>query len=121
MPVTEQDAVSREVLMPRVVYIASNGRQSEISVPTGTSLMRAAVDIGLDGIVGICGGNMSCATCHVYVDERFRHLLPEAGPSEDQALDYTAAERRENSRLSCQIVMNEALDGIVVHMADPQK
>jgi 2Fe-2S ferredoxin len=108
------------LVMPNAIYIDDAGLSCEITVPVGTSLMRAAVDIGLNGIVGMCGGNLSCATCHVFIAADFTNRLPAPTLEEEQMLDCTAAPRRENSRLSCQIVMNEALDGIVVQMADPQ-
>jgi len=82
--------------------------------------MMAATGHGIDGIVGDCGGVMSCATCHVFVEPAFAGLLPPPVGTEDQMLDYTAAERQTNSRLSCQIAMTNALDGITVRIADPQ-
>jgi 2Fe-2S ferredoxin len=106
--------------MPQATFICSDGAQHAIDVAMGASLMRAATDHGIEGIVGDCGGSMSCATCHVFVEDGFIHRLPDMEPNEDQILEYTAAGRQPNSRLSCQIVMNEALDGIVVRVADPQ-
>jgi len=106
--------------MPRAIYIHPSGERSEVEVPVGTSLMMAATGHGLDGIVGDCGGVMSCATCHVFVEPAFAGLLPPPADTEDQMLDYTAADRQPNSRLSCQIAMTDALDGITVRMADPQ-
>ncbi len=104
----------------RAVFVAPDGREVAIEVPVGTSLMRAAVAAGIPGIVADCGGLASCATCHVFVDPGFADRLPEPGPNENQMLDCTAAERRSNSRLSCQITMSEDLDGIRVTVADPQ-
>jgi 2Fe-2S ferredoxin len=104
----------------KVVYIGADERPMEIEVDVGTSLMRAAVDYGVHGIAGICGGILSCATCHVYVDEAFRERLPPPRADELEMLNCTAAARRENSRLSCQIVMEQGLDGIIVRIADPQ-
>jgi 2Fe-2S ferredoxin len=106
--------------MPKAIYLSSDGSRSEVDVAVGTSLMQAAGANCIEGIVGDCGGNLSCATCHVFVDEGFLDLLPPVSTSEDQMLDYTAAGRQANSRLSCQLVMTEALDGLTVRIADPQ-
>lgn len=105
--------------MPKAIYLL-NAVRNEIDAPVGTSLMRGACDNGVEGIIGDCGGNMSCATCHVFVDDEFLHLLSPVSSSEDQMLDYTAAPRQPNSRLSCQLFMSEALNGLTVTIADPQ-
>ncbi|VTU40489.1 Putidaredoxin [Variovorax sp. PBS-H4] len=106
--------------MPRVIYIHSNGERAEVEVANGQNLMLAATANDLNGIVGDCGGVMSCATCHVIVDDAFISLLPPPVDTEQQMLDYTAAPREAGSRLCCQIVMTDALDGIAVRIADPQ-
>jgi 2Fe-2S ferredoxin len=106
--------------MSRVIYIHPNGERSVAEVADGQNLMLAATGHDIEGIVGDCGGVMSCATCHVIVDEQFLEQLPPVSDTEDQMLDYTAAPREPGSRLSCQIVMNAALDGIAVRIADPQ-
>ena len=106
--------------MPRAVFIPSDGKAIALEVAEGTSLMRAAVTNGIDSIVGDCGGVMSCATCHVLVDPLYLPFLPALSDNEDMMLDCTAAPRAPNSRLSCQIMMDASLDGIVVHVADPQ-
>ncbi|MGI4815025.1 MAG: 2Fe-2S iron-sulfur cluster-binding protein [Janthinobacterium lividum] len=104
----------------RVVFITPEAESIELDVAEGVTLMRAAVDHNVSGMVGDCGGCLSCATCHVYVDEGFVPLLPPLSDNEDQMLEFLAAERRGNSRLSCQIPMSAALDGIIAHIADPQ-
>lgn len=106
--------------MPRVIYIHPNGERSEADVAIGTSLMLGATAHDIDGIVGDCGGVMSCATCHVIVEAPFDAMLAPPVHTENQMLDYTAAPRQPGSRLSCQIVMSDALDGITVRIADPQ-
>lgn len=106
--------------MPTAIFISSDGSRAEVDVPVGTSLMHAASSNGIDGIVGDCGGVMSCATCHVFVEPEFLHLLEEPSASETQMLDYTAAPRQPESRLSCQLVMRDDLDGLTVRIADPQ-
>jgi len=106
--------------MPKAIFLLPDSRQVEIDVPVGTSLMRAAADHGIEAIVGDCGGNLSCSTCHVFVDTPFVDRVPSPSATEDQMLDYTAVERQPNSRLSCQLVMTEELDGLVVRVADRQ-
>ena len=106
--------------MPCVIYIHPNGERCEVEVPVGQNLMIAAAGHGIEGIVGDCGGAMSCATCHVMVEESFAALLPAPDDTENQMLDFTAAPRETTSRLSCQIQMCDALDGIAVRIADPQ-
>lgn len=106
--------------MPTAIFISPDGSNAEVDVPVGTSLMHAATTHGIDGIVGDCGGAMSCATCHVFVEEPFVALLPAPDASETQMLDYTAAPRQPNSRLSCQLLMTAELEGLTVRIADPQ-
>ncbi|HLJ63278.1 MAG TPA: 2Fe-2S iron-sulfur cluster-binding protein, partial [Stellaceae bacterium] len=82
--------------------------------------MQAAIANGIDGIVAECGGSAMCATCHVYVDEADLARLPKISQGEDEMLESTAAERRKNSRLSCQLVMTTGLDGLTVHLPETQ-
>lgn len=106
--------------MPKVTFINPDDSRVELDVPVGQSLMRAATANGIDGIVGDCGGGLTCATCHVLVQEEFLPNTSTVTANEDQMLDFTAMGRQPNSRLSCQIVMTEELDGLVVRIADPQ-
>ncbi|TRW49494.1 2Fe-2S iron-sulfur cluster binding domain-containing protein [Aliidiomarina halalkaliphila] len=105
--------------MPKAVFIDAKGGEFELDVPVGQTLMEAATDAMLDGIIGECGGVMSCATCHVYVDPAWVTKLQPADDIEESMIDV-AREPQENSRLSCQITMSEELDGIVVHMPRSQ-
>jgi ferredoxin, 2Fe-2S len=82
--------------------------------------MQAATRHGVDGIVAECGGNAMCATCHVYVDESWIGRLTPMSADEDALLDGTAAERLSNSRLSCQIKLADALNGLVLRLPDKQ-
>ena len=106
--------------MVNVKYVHSSGSVTELEVPAGTSVMQAAVNHGLDGIVGECGGAAMCATCHVYVDPDWLGRLQPMSDHEDELLDGTVAERRPESRLSCQIELTEALDGLTVATPDRQ-
>jgi 2Fe-2S ferredoxin len=100
--------------MPTVTYTQPNGNQQTLRVEPGTTLMRAAVNNGIDGIIGECGGQAMCATCHVYVRPEYAHALPDVSDDEDEMLDCTTAERTDSSRLSCQIKIDAELSEIVV-------
>src|SRR5689334_20669631 len=91
-----------EALMPEVVYLLRDGSERSVEMPEGTSVMLGALHNNIRGIDGECGGCCSCATCHVYVDERYIDRLTERAPGESELLEGVAAERRANSRLSCQ-------------------
>jgi ferredoxin, 2Fe-2S len=106
--------------MPKVIYIAHDGEKTELEVAIDNNLMMAAVFDGVAGIDGMCGGCLACATCHVYVDEAWAQQLPALGEDEDTLLSQVASERKATSRLSCQLVMTAALDGITVHMPKSQ-
>jgi 2Fe-2S ferredoxin len=107
--------------MPQVTYIEFNGTQHAVEVPVGLSVMRGAVDNNVPGIDADCGGECACATCHVYVDPDWldRTGLPAPGSQEASMLSF-AAEAKPNSRLSCQVAVTEALDGLVVSMPEGQ-
>lgn len=106
--------------MPKITYSAVDGTENPIEVAVGTSVMRGAVFNDIDGIVAQCGGNAQCATCHVYVDEASLDKLEPAQPNEEYMLDFTASPRRPNSRLSCQLKVTSALDGLIVHLPERQ-
>ena len=100
--------------MPSIVFVLPDGSERRVAVDAGTSVMHAAVDHGVPGLLGDCGGCLSCATCHVWVDPAWLDRLPPADPAEDDLLGFTEAERRPNSRLGCQIAVDDALDGLRV-------
>lgn len=106
--------------MPSVIYIHANGRSETVEARDGDSAMITAMQSGVDGIVGECGGGLVCATCHVYVDDCWMERVGIAAAHEDEMLEGVAAERRPNSRLSCQIKINESLDGLVLRLPDRQ-
>lgn len=103
--------------MPQLIVKDHSGDEKIISCEPGWSVMEAIRDAGMDGILALCGGVCSCATCHVYVDASFLNSLPPMSNDEDELLD-SASNRRENSRLSCQIRMNDALSGLRVTIAE---
>ena len=104
--------------MPTVVYVQPDGTREEIEVPVSYSVMEGATMNGVDGIEAECGGACSWATCHVYVDPAWTARLPAMEDLEDAMLD-SANERRENSRLSCQIPVTEELEGLTVTVVPP--
>ena len=106
--------------MPKAVFVLNDNSEQEVEVARFESLMRAAVRNNVDGIAGDCGGGLTCATCHVYVDPEWLARLPPADASEEDMLQFTAAERRPNSRLSCQLRMAEELAGIRVTVPEFQ-
>ncbi len=106
--------------MPTLHLVHADGRAVTIEGPEGRSLMQAAVAAGVEAIVADCGGTLSCATCHVVVDEPWRSRLPAPSADEDAMLELTAAPREAGSRLSCQIVVSAALDGLVARIAARQ-
>ena len=106
--------------MNTITFIQPSGEARVVTAENGTSLMRAAVTNGVDGIVGECGGQAMCATCHVYVRPEYAAALPEVSEDEDEMLDCTTAERTERSRLGCQIRAAAELDGIVVDIPSEQ-
>ncbi|MBV9838820.1 MAG: 2Fe-2S iron-sulfur cluster binding domain-containing protein [Solirubrobacterales bacterium] len=106
--------------MPKVIYQSPDGARTEIDAPVGATVRNLALANGVDGIVGECGGELMCASCHVYVDEQFLERLPPVQEEEDEMLESTACERLSNSRLSCQIKMTDELDGLLVRLPEEQ-
>jgi ferredoxin, 2Fe-2S len=106
--------------MPNITYVHPDGARQVLDVPVGTSVMRAAILNGVEGIVAECGGEMMCATCHVYVEEAQLKQTPLQSDDEKAMLEFTASDRRPNSRLSCQLVVTPEMDGLVVHLPETQ-
>ncbi len=107
--------------MAKITYISSSGDAQTFEVPNGTSVMEGGVRNGIDEIVAECGGSCLCATCHVYVDEAWLPKLDPMAEDEDAMLESAAADRKPNSRLSCQLIVKPAYDGLVVHTPETQK
>jgi 2Fe-2S ferredoxin len=105
--------------VPKIFFVTADGTPTSVDATVGTSIMRAAVEAGIDGIVAECGGNAMCATCHVYVADADR--LPPMSPVEDDLLEATATERRADSRLSCQLPVTADLDGLSVVLPETQE
>ncbi len=107
--------------MPTITFIHFDGTEQGVDAPEGTSAMQAAMDAGVAGIVGECGGSAMCATCHVIVDEAWAGRLPPPLLNELEMLDCTASERQPTSRLSCQIKLTAGLQGLVVRIPETQQ
>ena len=105
--------------MAKIKYIEHNGKEHEIDVSNGLSVMEGAIQNDIPGIDADCGGGMACATCHVYVKEEWFNNLPQKEQGEEDMLDM-AFEPKKNSRLSCQILVSKELDGIVVDLPKKQ-
>lgn len=107
--------------MPTIRFILPDGATRELAAPEGASVMQVATSTGLQGIVGECGGSAMCATCHVYVDETWADRLPAPLANELEMLECTASQRLPTSRLSCQIKLSAALDGMVLRLPANQQ
>lgn len=107
--------------MPKITYIEYSGTAHTKDVPVGRSVMQGAVDNGVPGIDADCGGECACATCHVYIDAAWLPIvgLPEPGGQEASMLSF-AAVTQPDSRLSCQITVTDALDGLTLRMPEGQ-
>ncbi len=105
--------------MPKITYIEHNGKAHEIEVPNELTIMEGALQNNIPGIDADCGGACACATCHVYVDEKWFDKLQKKEDAEQDMLDM-AFEPKKNSRLACQITATDQLDGLVVKMPSKQ-
>ena len=99
--------------MPKIIYNDFSGNQKKIEVPNGLSVMEGAVRNNIPGIDADCGGSMACATCHVYVKEEWLNKLKKKENGEQDMIDM-AYEPKKNSRLSCQLIVSDELDGLEV-------
>ena len=105
--------------MPKIIFKEKNGSSKTIEVENGLSVMEGAIQNEIPGIDADCGGSMACATCHVYVDDKWFEKIPKAEDAEVDMIDM-AFEPKKNSRLSCQIIVEEELDGLVVSTPEKQ-
>ena len=99
--------------MPKIIYNDNQGNSKTIEVENGLSVMEGAIQNDIPGIDADCGGSMACATCHVYVEEKWFNKIPKATEAEVDMIDM-AYEPKKNSRLSCQLIVSEELDGLIV-------
>lgn len=102
--------------MPKLIVVNRDGAEQEVEATAGLSVMEVIRDNGFDELLALCGGCCSCATCHVYVDPAFADALPPMSEDENDLLD-SSDHRNETSRLSCQVSLSDALDGLRVTIA----
>ena len=105
--------------MSKIKYIEHNGKSHTIDVPNGLSVMEGAIQNNVPGIDADCGGSMACATCHVYVKEEWFDKLPKKEDGEEDMIDM-AYEPKKFSRLSCQLIVSNELEGLVVNLPAKQ-
>jgi 2Fe-2S ferredoxin len=105
--------------MPKITFIDKSGNSKTIDVENGLTVMEGAIQNDIPGIDADCGGSMACATCHVYVEDIWLNKIPKAEEAEVDMLDM-AYEPKKNSRLSCQIIVSEELEGLVVKTPEKQ-
>ncbi len=106
--------------MPQIIYVSAAGEERSVDATVGESVMVTATKAGVPGIIGECGGNASCGTCHVWVREDFWAEVGPTNETEEDLLDMGATDRREHSRLSCQVPVTAALDGLTVDVPPDQ-
>ena len=99
--------------MPKITYNDNQGNSKTIEIENGLSVMEGAIQNDVPGIDADCGGSMACATCHVYVEEKWLNKLPKAEEAEVDMIDM-AYKKKKNSRLSCQLIVSDELDGLIV-------
>ena len=105
--------------MPKITYKDYQGTSKTIEVENGLSVMEGAIQKDIPGIDADCGGSMACATCHVYVEDKWFDKIPKAEDAENDMIDM-AFEPKKNSRLSCQIIVSDELDGLEVTTPEKQ-
>ena len=105
--------------MPKITYKDKSGNSKTLEVEKGLTVMEGAIQNNVPGIDADCGGSMACATCHVYVEEKWLSKLPKAEEGEIDMIDM-AFEPKKNSRLSCQIIVSDELDGLTVTTPEKQ-
>jgi 2Fe-2S ferredoxin len=105
--------------MPKIVFIEHDGTEHVVEAVVGRSVMQTAVENFVPGIVADCGGSCACATCHGFVDDRWRAVIP-AVQADEQSLLEGLLETQGNSRLTCQVIVTPGLDGLVVRLPRSQ-
>lgn len=106
--------------MPNITFVDADGTRHDVVAKSGVSLMETALSNNIDGIEAECGGSCMCATCHCFIDEEYAAKIPAMGSDEDEMLGFAAEERREGSRLSCQVKVTDDLEGMVVQLPAEQ-
>ena len=99
--------------MAKITFIDKDGNQKKIEIENGLTVMEGAIQNNITGIDADCGGSMACATCHVYVQDEWFNKIDKAEDAEQDMIDM-AYEPKKNSRLSCQLIVSDELDGLIV-------
>lgn len=105
--------------MPNINFVDANGEQHTVDVLSGSNLMEAAVDNAIEGILGDCGGSLSCATCHCYLDDQGVKAADPVSDAEDDMLE-SVLERSDKSRLGCQVAVTDEMEGMTVTIPESQ-
>ena len=105
--------------MPKIIFIDKSGKNKSAEVDAGLSVMEGAIQNDIPGIDADCGGAMACATCHVYVEEKWLDKIPKAEEAEEDMIDM-AFDPKKNSRLSCQLIVSDELNGLTVTTPEKQ-
>ena len=105
--------------MAKITYIEHNGKSHTVDVQNGLTVMEGAVQNSIPGIDADCGGSCACATCHVYINHEWLNKIPEITDAEKDMLDF-AFEPKKNSRLSCQLILEDTHNGIIVTLPRKQ-
>ena len=105
--------------MAKITYVENNNKEHTVEIPNGNTVMEGAVQNNIPGIDADCGGAMACATCHIYVDQKWYDKIDKKEDGEDDMLDV-AFQPNKFSRLSCQIIISDDLDGLIVRMPSKQ-
>lgn len=104
----------------QVKFIEASGASHSVEAELGTTLMNAAVQNGVPGIDGDCGGNAACGTCHVFIDQEWHHLVKVPSGDHERSMLEVLEGVQENSRLSCQVILGDSMDGIIVRLPAAQ-
>ncbi len=104
--------------MTKVIFIGQDGSRHEVDSTSGQTLMQEAIVNDVPGILADCGGSCACATCHCYIDEAWMDKVGPPNAHEEGLLEFAAGPRKATSRLSCQIVLTDEMDGLVVEVAE---
>ncbi|WP_412780774.1 2Fe-2S iron-sulfur cluster-binding protein [Primorskyibacter flagellatus] len=102
-----------------IKFVEADGKETEAEVSVGGTVMQAAIDVGVAGIIAECGGSCACGTCHCYIDAPWREKLTPARDNEVGMLEFVIDPATE-SRLSCQLTVDESMDGMIVRVPDTQ-
>jgi 2Fe-2S ferredoxin len=112
--------IAQGVKMAKITYVEHNGTEHVVDVANGMTVMEGARDNNIPGIEADCGGACACSTCHVYVDPAWVDKVPAKDDMEEDMLDFAYEPDPERSRLTCQIKVTDALDGLRVQMPEKQ-